>query len=162
MSEQAKDVLPAPPPVARVVVERLDSLGGQEVQGGLSGSGVVCSVVLDQSELVPASDLLPETILASPASAQEESHEPSLVLDPEHFLNPPATRVIKSMPTLDLSSSSNIIFDDLEPLLDTPTAEKILDNFLAGAEEANMIIQGEEMDDSKWSNSLDDLFPELD
>jgi len=66
------------------------------------------------------------------------------------------------MPTLDMSSSSNIIFDDLEPLLDTPTAEKILDNFLAGAEEANMIIQGEEMDDSKWSNSLDDLFPELD
>lgn len=64
--------------------------------------------------------------------------------------------------SLDTSSSTNTIFDELEPLLDTPTAEKILDNFLAGAEEVNMIMQGGEMDDSKWAHSLDDLFPELD
>jgi len=55
-----------------------------------------------------------------------------------------------------LSLNTNITFE-LEPLLDTPTAETILDNFLAGTD-----YSMENMDDTKWTDSLDDLFPELD
>jgi hypothetical protein len=44
--------------------------------------------------------------------------------------------------------------------LDTPTAETILDNFLAGTDYSMDSIESN--DNTKWTDSLDDLFPELD
>lgn len=57
------------------------------------------------------------------------------------------------MPSLSLNT--NITFE-LEPLMNTPTAETILDDFLAETD-YNM-----ESIDNKWTDGLDDLFPELD
>jgi len=167
MLGQAEDVFPIPPTAPRVVVERLDSLGGPEQggPGGLSGSDLVCSMVSDKSQSVhtlPPSNLLSGTLLSHQSAPKKESQEQTSLLDPGHFLNSSAPRVSSCRLSLDTSSSTNAIFEEVEPLLDTPTAEKILDNFLAGAEEVNMIMQGGDMDYAKWSNSLDDLFPELD
>jgi len=48
----------------------------------------------------------------------------------------------------------------LEPLLDTPTAETILDNFLAETDYNMDNIDS--MENTKWTDGLDELFPELD
>lgn len=57
------------------------------------------------------------------------------------------------MPSLSLNT--NITFE-LEPLMNTPTAETILDDFLAETDYRMESI------DNKWTDGLDDLFPELD
>jgi len=57
------------------------------------------------------------------------------------------------MPSLSLNT--NITFE-LEPLMNTPTAETILDDFLAETDYSMESI------DNKWTDGLDDLFPELD
>jgi len=123
------------------------------------GDNVVCDLVDGDgsqpilSVCIPA-DYQPETPeqptpesfdLTQPSLEEEEQGLASL--DPSQFLTP-APRVASGM-----SLNTNITFE-LEPLLDTPTAETILDNFLAGTDYS--------MDDTKWTDSLDDLFPELD
>merc|ERR1712123_155861 len=65
----------------------------------------------------------------------------------------------KSLSSPSLSLNTNITFE-LEPLLDTPTAETILDNFLAGTDYSMETM--ESIDNTKWTDGLDDLFPELD
>jgi len=57
------------------------------------------------------------------------------------------------MPSLCLNT--NITFE-MEPMMDTPTAETILDDFLAETDYSMESI------DNKWTDGLDDLFPELD
>jgi len=126
------------------------------------GDNVVCDLVDGDgsqpilSVCIPA-DYQPETPeqptpesfdLTQPSLEEEEQGLASL--DPSQFLTP-APRVASG-----LSLNTNITFE-LEPLLDTPTAETILDNFLAGTD-----YSMESMDDTKWTDSLDDLFPELD
>jgi len=59
----------------------------------------------------------------------------------------------------EISLNTNITFD-MEPLLDTPTAETILDDFLADSDYSMENI--EPVDNTKWTDGLDDLFPELD
>jgi len=63
---------------------------------------------------------------------------------------------------LDMKRSSSNIFDDLGSLLDTPTAEKILDNFLTVPEPSHMIMPETDLESQKWPSSFDDLFPDLD
>jgi len=140
----------------RVVVERLDSLGG-----GVCGDNVVCDLVDgDGSQpiltLSHMSDYQPETPdqpipetfdLTQPTLEEEE--QGLACLDPSQYLTP-ATRVMPS-----LSLNTNITFE-LEPLMDTPTAETILDDFLAVTDYSMESI------DNKWTDGLDDLFPELD
>jgi len=126
------------------------------------GDNVVCDLVDGDgsqsilSVCIPA-DYQPETPeqptpesfdLTQPSLEEEEQGLASL--DPSQFLTP-APRVASG-----LSLNTNITFE-LEPLLDTPTAETILDNFLAGTD-----YSMESMNDTKWTDSLDDLFPELD
>jgi len=148
-------------PHPRVVVERLDSLGG-----GVCGDNVVCDLVDGDSSqpilsLSPLSDYQPETpeqpiteTFSLPAPSLEEEEQGLACLDPSQYLTP-ATRV--AVPSLSLNT--NISFE-LEPLLDTPTAETILDNFLAGTDYTmdNM----DSMENTKWTDGLDELFPELD
>ena len=141
----------------RVVVERLDSLGG-----GVCGDNVVCDLVDgDGSQpiltLSPMSDYQPETpdqpiteTFALTQTTLEEEEQGLACLDPSQYLTP-APRVAPG-----LSLNTDITFE-LEPLLDTPTAETILDNFLAGTD-----YSMENMDHTKWTDGLDDLFPELD
>jgi len=59
----------------------------------------------------------------------------------------------------EISLNTNITFD-MEPLLDTPTAETILDDFLADSDYSMESL--EPVDNTKWTDGLDDLFPELD
>jgi len=61
-----------------------------------------------------------------------------------------------------MNKSSTTIFDDLGPLLDTPTAEKILDNFLTEAEQSSIMMPGSDLETQKWPSTFDDLFPDLD
>jgi len=97
---------------------------------------------------------LPETF-AFTQSPLEEEDQGLACLDPSQFL-PPSTGVA-SAPSLSLNT--DITFE-LEPLLDTPTAATILDNFLAGTDYSMDSIESN--DNTKWTDSLDDLFPELD
>jgi len=144
-------------PHPRVVVERLDSL-----DGGVCGDNVVCDLVDGDgnqpilSVSIPA-DYQPETPDQSDTenftlseSAPKKEEQGLVSMDPSEFLNP-APKVAPR-----LSLNTNVTFE-LEPLLDTPTAETILDNFLAGTD-----YSMETIDETKWTDSLDDLFPELD
>jgi len=143
----------------RVVVERLDSL-----DGGVCGDDVVCDIVDgDCSQpiisLSPLSDYQPDKqqpiteTFTLPQPSSEEEEQGLACLDPSEYLTTP-TRVAPA-----LSLNTNITFE-LEPLLDTPTAETILDNFLAGTDYTmdNM----DTMENTKWTDGLDELFPELD
>jgi len=144
----------------RVVVERLDSLGG-----GVCGDDVVCDLVDgDSSQSILSvsslSDYQPETpeqsmpeIFELTQPTLEEEEQGLACLDPSQYLTP-APRVAPN-----LSLNTNITFE-LEPLLDTPTAETILDNFLAGTDYSMETM--ESIDNNKWTDGLDDLFPELD
>jgi len=129
------------------------------------GDNVVCDLVDGDSSqpiisVSPLSDYQPETTeqpttetFSLPKPSLEEEEEGLACLDPSEYLTP-ATRVAPG-----LSLNTNITFE-LEPLLDTPTAETILDNFLASTD-YNM----ENMDtieNNKWTDGLDELFPELD
>lgn len=128
----------------------------------MCGDNVVCDLVDgDSSQPILSvgipSDYQPETPdhsitenFALTQSTPEEEEQGLASLDPSQYLTP-APRVMPG-----LSLNTNITFE-LEPLLDTPTAETILDNFLAGTD-----YSMENMDDTKWTDSLDDLFPELD
>jgi len=126
------------------------------------GDNVVCDLVDgDCSQPIisvsPLSDYQPETTeqptnetFTLPQSSIEEEDEGLACLDPSEYLTP-ATRVAPG-----LSLNTNITFE-LEPLLDTPTAETILDNFLASTD-YNM----DNIENNKWTDGLDELFPELD
>ena len=131
-------------PVARVVVERLDSLGA-----GVFGDNVVCGAAdedtgfsLLSQPASPDSDLFGPT---SPATAQLAT-EKEESLDRFELYVSPATRV---KPSLHLDTT---LHTELDTLLETPTTAAMLDNILA---ETDYI-------DSKWTQQLDDLFPELD
>jgi len=131
-------------PVARVVVERLDSLGA-----GVFGDNVVCGAAdedtgfsLLSQPASPHSDLFGP---ASPATAQLAT-EKEESLDRFELYVSPATRV---KPSLHLDTT---LTTELDTLLETPTTAAMLDNILA---ETDYI-------DSKWTQQLDDLFPELD
>lgn len=127
----------------------------------MCGDDVVCDLVDGDSSqsILPISfptDYQPETpeqqtyeSFALTQPSLEEEEQGLVGLDPSQFLTP-APRVGTG-----LCLNTNVTFE-LEPLLDTPTAETILDNFLAGD------YSMESMDDTKWTDSLDDLFPELD
>lgn len=141
----------------RVVVERLDSL-----EGGVCGDNVVCDLGDGDSSqpiisLSPLSDYQPDNqqpiTFTLPQPSSEEEEQGLAGLDPSQFLTAPS-RVAPG-----LSLNTNITFE-LEPLLDTPTAETILDNFLAGTDYTmdNM----DTMENTKWTDGLDELFPELD
>jgi len=164
---QNRNVLPLPPNSDRVVVERLDSLGSaEEGKGGLSNGDLVCPVMSgeDGSLFYITSPVTTSTINNNSSSPQKESKidQPS-AMDPKLFLNPPTTRVNNPKLKLDMKKESTNIFDDLGPLLDTPTAEKILDNFLSTAEQTNLMIPDDDLEPQKWtSHSFDDLFPDLD
>lgn len=128
----------------------------------MCGDNVVCDLVDgDCSQPIisvsPLSDYQPETTeqptnetFTLPQSSIEEEDEGLACLDPSEYLTP-ATRVAPG-----LSLNTNITFE-LEPLLDTPTAETILDNFLASTD-YNM----DNIENNKWTDGLDELFPELD
>jgi len=166
LEEQIRNILPLSPNSDRVVVERLDSLdSAEEGKDGLSDSDFVCPVMSDEdgSLFYITSPLTTSITNNNTPSPQEKTkiEQPS-AMDPKCFLNPPTPRVNAPKLKLDTKKASLNIFDDLEPLLDTPTAEKILDNFLSTAEEANLMIQGDDLEPQKWSNSFDDLFPDLD
>jgi len=132
-------------PVARVVVERLDSLGA-----GVFGDNVVCGAadedtgfsLLSHSPAQPAS---PDSDLFGPATPQLTA-EKEESLDSFELYVSPATRV---KPSLHLDTT---LHTELDTLLETPTTAAMLDNILA---ETDYI-------DSKWTQQLDDLFPELD
>jgi len=135
-------------PVSRVVVERLDSLGA-----GVFGDNVVCGAAdedtgftfLSQSPSQPAS---PDSDLFSPATptATQFTTEEEENLDSFELYVSPASRV---KPSLRLDTT---LTTELDSLLETPTTAAMLDNILA---ETDYI-------DSKWTQQLDDLFPELD
>jgi len=151
-------------PHPRVVVERLDSLGG-----GVCGDNVVCDLVDGDSSqpilsLSPLSDYQPETpeqpiteTFSLPAPSLEEEEQGLASLDPSQYLTPTTRVAVPSVPSLSLNT--NISFE-LEPLLDTPTAETILDNFLAETDYNMDNIDS--MENTKWTDGLDELFPELD
>jgi len=135
-------------PVARVVVERLDSLGAR-----VFGDNVVCGAADEDTGFSllchsPAQPASPDSDLFGPASPtttqltteKEESH------DSFELYVSPATRV---KPSLHLDTT---LHTELDNLLETPTTAAMLDNILA---ETDYI-------DSKWTQQLDDLFPELD
>ena len=130
-------------PVARVVVERLDSLGA-----GVFGDNVVCGAAdedtgfsLLSQPASPDSDLF-----CPPSSPSQLAAEKEESLDSFELYVSPATGV---NPTLRLDTT---LPTELDSLLETPTTDAMLDNILA---ETNYI-------DSKWTQQLDDLFPELD
>jgi len=134
-------------PVARVVVERLDSLGA-----GVFGDNVVCGpaaedtgfTFLSQSPAQPAS---PDSDLFCPATPTTQlTTEKEESLDSFELYVSPAPRV---KPSLHLDTT---LTTELDSLLETPTTAAMLDNILA---ETDYI-------DSKWTQQLDDLFPELD
>jgi len=135
-------------PVARVVVERLDSLGA-----GVFGDNVVCGAadedtgftILSHSPAQPAS---PHSDLFGPPSPDcaQLTAEKEESLDSFELYVSPATRV---NPGLRLDTTLDT---ELDTLLETPTTEAMLDNILA---ETDYI-------DNKWTQQLDDLFPELD
>ena len=133
-------------PVARVVVERLDSLGA-----GVFGDDVVCGAadediafpLLPPSPAQPAS---PNSDLYGPPAAAQLTAEKEESLDTfELYVSPGAG--VKNSLRLDTTLST-----ELDTLLETPTTEAMLDNILA---ETDYI-------ESKWTQQLDDLFPELD
>jgi len=119
-------------PVTRVVVERLDSLGAR-----VFGDSVVC----DAAQLSPVTDL---HMFSPPSQLTAEEEEPSL--DGLELYVSPAARVTNN---LRLNTNINT---ELDNLLETPTTETMLDKILA---ETDYI-------DNKWTQHLDDLFPELD
>jgi len=138
-------------PVSRVVVERLDSLGA-----GVFGDNVVCGAAdedtgftfLSQSPSQPAS---PDSDLYSPATSPtlpttQLTTEEEESLDSLELYVSPGPRV---KPSLHLDTT---LTTELDSLLETPTTAAMLDNILA---ETDYI-------DSKWTQQLDDLFPELD
>ena len=143
---------------ARVVVERLDSLGARRV----SSDNVVCPVVDDDIgrqpifavsvsgdyQPEPLSESLPETAFALAEPTVEEKKQGLASLGAAVGVEIP-----------EISLNTNITFD-MEPLLDTPTAETILDDFLADSDYSMENI--EPVDNTKWTDGLDDLFPELD
>lgn len=170
VQEQSRQGLSFPLNSNRVVVERLDSLdGGEKGQGGLSHSDLVCPMVSGEDKplfyITPCHEAL-LNIAPTPqsSSAQKESKiEPQAVMDPTKcFFNPATTRVSLQKPTLDMKKASDDIFDDLGPILDTPTAEKLLDNFLSEAEQSSMMLPGADIEPPKWTTTFDDLFPDLD
>ena len=131
-------------PVARVVVERLDSLGA-----GVFGDNVVCGGAAEDPGLTllpssPAQPSSPHSHLFSPPAQLTAEKEESL--DSLELYVRPGARVNSSL-HLDTTLST-----ELDSLLETPTTEAMLDNILA---ETDYI-------DNKWTQQLDDLFPELD
>ena len=131
-------------PVARVVVERLDSLGA-----GVFGDNVVCGGAAEDPglSLLPPSPPQPSSphshLFSPPAQLTAEKEES---LDSLELYVRPGARVNNSL-HLDTTLST-----ELDSLLETPTTEAMLDNILA---ETDYI-------DNKWTQQLDDLFPELD
>lgn len=123
-------------PVARVVVERLDSLGA-----GVFGESVLCG---DAGDVLPPSS--PAHLFTKSTQLATEEEEPSLD-SLELYVSPP-TRV---SPSLRLNTN---LPADLNNLLETPSTEAMLDNILAETD-CDYI-------DNKWTQHLDDLFPELD
>jgi len=134
-------------PVARVVVERLDSLGA-----GVFGDNVVCAAADEDTGFTllshsPAQPASPDSdLFCPPSSPSQLAAEKEESLDSFELYVSPATGV---NPTLRLDTT---LPTELDSLLETPTTDAMLDNILA---ETNYI-------DSKWTQQLDDLFPELD
>jgi len=131
-------------PVARVVVERLDSLGA-----GVFGDNVVCGAAAEDTGFTflshsPAQPASPDSDMFCPATPTTAEKEESL--DSLELYVRPGARVNNSL-HLDTTLST-----ELDSLLETPTTEAMLDNILA---ETDYI-------DNKWTQQLDDLFPELD
>jgi len=123
-------------PVARVVVERLDSLGAE-----VFGESVLCG---DAGHVLPSPP--PAHMFSPPAQLATEEEEPQLG-SLELYVSPPA-RVNSG-----LRLNTNLPAD-LNNLLETPSTEAMLDNILAETD-CDYI-------DNKWTQHLDDLFPELD
>lgn len=135
-------------PVSRVVVERLDSLGA-----GVFGDNVVCGAADEDTGFTflsqsPSQTASPDSDLFSPATptATQFTTEEEENLDSFELYVSPASRV---KPSLRLDTT---LTTELDSLLETPTTAAMLDNILA---ETDYI-------DSKWTQQLDDLFPELD
>jgi len=121
-------------PVARVVVERLDSLGAR-----VFGDDVVCGAADEDSSLPPSP---PDDLFCPPTQLTSQEEES---LDSLELYVSPATRVNSLRLDTNLRT-------ELDTLLETPSTETMLDNILA---ETDYI-------DNKWAQHLDDLFPELD
>ena len=128
-------------PISRLVVEtRLDSL-----EVGVFDEDVVCGSAGGDSGLSLLSPSSPSHMFSPPTQLATEEEESSL--DSLELYDSPPARVTSLRLNTNLPA-------DLNNLLETPSTEAMLDNILAETD-CDYI-------DNKWTQHLDDLFPELD